>query len=236
MLLELFERNHVPRKAKILDLSCGIGRHSINLAKKGYELVGYDISPRYVKKVRARAKTMLNSEMSLRIYQGEAAEVDKVLSRFGEKDFDGIIIMGNSLGFSSEEYDFEILRNAAHLAADACLLVIQTENRDWRIRNFQPFINFLFEKVEVFEKWTFNIESSTATGLCKFYERETKNKSLDLLLNLRMKLRLYSLHELIRLINNTGWSYLASYGSSQRFESVCLEDEHILTVGRKISK
>jgi SAM-dependent methyltransferase len=232
LLLRLFECNFVARRAKILDLSCGIGRHSINLAKRGYKVVGYDLSPMYVEQAEVRAITTFGSENRLRFYQGEAAEADKVLSRQGEKEFDVIMIMGNSLGFFNDEYDSYILRSIANIAAEGCVLIIQTENRDWRIRNFQPFIDIAFEKIEVIQKWSLSLESSTATGLCRFYELQP-GKSLKLLLNLRMALRLYSLHELIRMLNSTGWSYLASYGSSSRLQSAEYDDEHIITVGKK---
>jgi len=32
------------KQVKILDIGCGTGRHSIELAKRGYELVGIDLS------------------------------------------------------------------------------------------------------------------------------------------------------------------------------------------------
>ncbi|WMX16594.1 class I SAM-dependent methyltransferase [Aureispira sp. CCB-E] len=35
----------VPQQAKILDLACGKGRHSIYLADKGFDVVGVDLSP-----------------------------------------------------------------------------------------------------------------------------------------------------------------------------------------------
>lgn len=35
----------LPAKAKILDLACGKGRHSIYLANKGFDVVGVDLSP-----------------------------------------------------------------------------------------------------------------------------------------------------------------------------------------------
>jgi 2-polyprenyl-3-methyl-5-hydroxy-6-metoxy-1,4-benzoquinol methylase len=37
-LCKIFDEYKVPRNSKILDLSCGIGRHSIPLAKRGYKV------------------------------------------------------------------------------------------------------------------------------------------------------------------------------------------------------
>ncbi len=40
----------------MLDLMCGNGRISINLAKLSYKVVGIDISPMYIEDARGRAK------------------------------------------------------------------------------------------------------------------------------------------------------------------------------------
>jgi ubiquinone/menaquinone biosynthesis C-methylase UbiE len=57
-LIRIFSEQDMPPNGKILDLACGIGRHSILLAKKGYRAVGIDISPDYIK----RAKELANEK------------------------------------------------------------------------------------------------------------------------------------------------------------------------------
>lgn len=42
----------VPKKAKILDLACGKGRHSIYLANKDFDVVGVDLSPESIEHAR----------------------------------------------------------------------------------------------------------------------------------------------------------------------------------------
>ena len=42
----LLEELHVPPGARILDVGCGTGRHSIELAKRGYRMTGLDLSRR----------------------------------------------------------------------------------------------------------------------------------------------------------------------------------------------
>ncbi|PIP12983.1 MAG: cyclopropane-fatty-acyl-phospholipid synthase, partial [bacterium (Candidatus Stahlbacteria) CG23_combo_of_CG06-09_8_20_14_all_40_9] len=46
----------LPKNAKILDLCCGLGRHSIELAKRGYKVTGVDVTSQYLKTARAKAK------------------------------------------------------------------------------------------------------------------------------------------------------------------------------------
>lgn len=234
-LLRIFDRYHVPRGAKILDLSCGIGRHTVNLAKMGYELVGYDLSSYYLEKAKALGNELVGNDGMMRFYQGEAAAAGKVLSRNGDRDFNAIIIMGNSFGFLDENYDSKTLMNILTVAAKSCVLVIQTENRDWRIRNFQPYINFEFEELEVFQNWNLNLETSTALGRSKFYLKDSTNKKLNLVLDLDITIRLYSVHELMKLINTAGWSYLTSYASSPALQRASYDAEHILIIGQKIT-
>lgn len=42
--------------ARVLDLCCGHGRHSVELARRGYDVVGLDISAHHVELARAAAK------------------------------------------------------------------------------------------------------------------------------------------------------------------------------------
>lgn len=44
-------------KERILDLACGYGRHSLSFARKGYSVVGVDITPEYIDDANKIAKT-----------------------------------------------------------------------------------------------------------------------------------------------------------------------------------
>lgn len=43
-------------RERILDLACGFGRHSLELARRGYAVVGVDITPEYIADARATAQ------------------------------------------------------------------------------------------------------------------------------------------------------------------------------------
>jgi 2-polyprenyl-3-methyl-5-hydroxy-6-metoxy-1,4-benzoquinol methylase len=226
----IFDEFDVPRGSKILDLSCGIGRHSINLAKKGYQVVGYDPSPLYIEKAK---QTAIDEIAGARFYQAEVDRVAEVLLANGESDFNAVI-MFDSVGFVGEAQDLQILTNIFKLAATNCILVTETENRDWIIRNLHPEVNHEFEKLKIHETWRFNLETSAAESRSKFYEKSPNRTSLHLVLDLNTRIRLYSLHELIRIVSMAGWKYIKSLGDLLTLKAASSETPDILTISRKI--
>jgi 2-polyprenyl-3-methyl-5-hydroxy-6-metoxy-1,4-benzoquinol methylase len=67
-LVRIFGEFRVPDHARVLDVSCGIGRHSIPLAEKGYNVLGLDISPLFIAKARATAKAQkVSSQARFRV-------------------------------------------------------------------------------------------------------------------------------------------------------------------------
>ena len=233
-LERIFDEFDVPRRSKILDLSCGIGTHSINLAKKGYQVVGYDPSPLYIEKAKQTAiDEIAGAQSKIRFYQAEANRVAEVLLANAESDFNAMIVF-NSIGFVGESHDIQMLTNIFKLAAANCILVTETENRDWIIQNLQPQVKHDLENLEIHETWRFNLESSTAESRSNFYEKNTNGTSLRLVLDLNTSIRLYSLHELIRIINSAGWKYIKSLGDIITLEQTSSETPDIFTISQKI--
>lgn len=81
--------NEIPTKGKILELGCGAGNVSLELAKMGYEVYGVDISPTAIKWAQENAiREKLNIHFSV------ASVTD--LSFFSQNEFD-IVFDGNCL-------------------------------------------------------------------------------------------------------------------------------------------
>jgi len=47
----------VPPGATVLDLACGVGRHSLELARRGYRVTGVDRTSTYLKKGKERGES-----------------------------------------------------------------------------------------------------------------------------------------------------------------------------------
>ncbi len=76
--------------AAILDVPCGTGRHSIALAKQGYNLTSVDISIRFLNNLRLRVE---KENLTIEIIEADILQVQLPGS------FDGAFCLGNSFGY-----------------------------------------------------------------------------------------------------------------------------------------
>jgi SAM-dependent methyltransferase len=268
-LCKIFDEYKVPKDSKILDLSCGIGRHSIPLAKRGYKVIGYDISSLYLQKAREWAKRegLMNDDdidnesksNTIKFYQGDLRDAAKVLSNDGQTDFTAIISMETSFGYFGEEADYQLFEDLTNLCSSCSanspysyspIFVIDTINRDYLIREFQPFgINDISEeKLELHIRRKFNFESSSMEEEWRFYDRRRKRRKkrknntsahnapyLRQILDLHLNLRVYSLHELIRLLGQAGWNCISKYGDIVTLEPFNRGSRNMVLVSQKMS-
>ncbi len=232
-LSKIFAQFEVPRRAKVLDLVCGIGRHSIPLAKKGYQVVGYDLSPACISKAKEWARQEKLTEERIRFYQGDFRDVGQVLSAEGEQVFDAIINMNTSHGYYGEEEDIRVFRELLNTAAPNCLLIVETVSKDGLVRRFLPYgIEAWSDKIEMHSTRKLNLETSWMENDWKFYER-LPDGNLKLLLALPMNHRIYTLHELKKAVEEAGWKYRADYASIETLAPPSMESFTMVVVAQK---
>lgn len=212
-ICKLLKKLKVASNAKILDFSCGIGNHSFPLSKMGYSVIGYDPSSFYLRTAMNNFRGLEgNKKRSLRFIEGDPYCSSDVLLKNNESNFDVIIIMDNSFGYFDKSRDIYMLKILSRVAKPDCLLIVETENRDWRLLNFEPVTCFESDKLLIYGKWNFDFETSVSTGSLKFFQRTGKGDvNWNLALRLEMIMRLYSLHELIEVIGKAGWNYRLSF-------------------------
>jgi SAM-dependent methyltransferase len=208
-LLTIFDEHKVPENGFILDLACGIGRHSVPLAKKGYNLVGIDISSPYIKKARKYAEEQRVSEKT-HFTVGDMRQITKTLTDHNNV-FDAVINLWTSMGYWDEETDRNILSQALTLTKPRGIFIMQTVNRDFLIKNFQARdIVFGKEGLVVFEERKLDLESSRMFNVWRYYRQSGE----DLLFISKMEVdhRIYSFHELKKQFEDSDWEPIASYG------------------------
>ncbi len=120
---------NLPKGTKILDLCCGQGRHSLELARRGYDVVGVDLSEALLYVARKRAEqeglkvTFLHCDMREIDFNGE---------------FDAVINMFTSFGYlESEAEDEKVLEKVSMALKRGGKFLLDIINRDRLIREFQ---------------------------------------------------------------------------------------------------
>jgi SAM-dependent methyltransferase len=114
---------------RILDLPCGQGRHAIELARRGYQMTGVDISPFMIQVARERAKA---SGVRVRWLTGDMRKPVPDLP------FDLILNLFTSFGyFADEADDQQVLAAAASMLEPSGRFVLEVINGEHVMANFE---------------------------------------------------------------------------------------------------
>lgn len=181
--------------ASVLDLACGFGRHSLELAAKGCRVTGVDLNPDLVGEAVASA-----SSRGL-----DARFICADMRDFVEPEaFDSVICMYNSFGYFADPADDRlVLENCLHsLEPGGSLLLAVTprevvrrycpsgSSRNWRE---DPDGSILLEEATVDEAWAWH---STRWILLRGAERREYGYGM----------RLYGASELSDLLASVGFT------------------------------
>lgn len=228
-LLKIFQDNNVPSDGKILDVACGIGRHAISLAEKGYRIIGIDISPHFIEVARKKAEST-NLEKNVKFMVTNMTNLlDEMKEHKGS--FDAIISMFTSFGYYDDDTNTRILREMRTLAKRQAIIVLDVINRDWLVKNFRDKEISDFAQMHFQERRGFDPKTSRWFSTCKVYDKVKDD--LRWKFNVDFDIRVYSLHELISLARNMGWLHVKTYGSLN-LDEFKMESDRLVFIGRAI--
>src|SRR5690606_35121679 len=128
-----------PAPRAVLDAPCGAGRHSLELAARGYDVLGIDFNPTVLAAARSAARARkLEAEFQLQ----DLRELN------AEEQYDAVICLWTSIGYFSEEDNERVLLNLAravkpggHLFLDLVVLeslCAKFSPRDWVGQRREP--------------------------------------------------------------------------------------------------
>jgi SAM-dependent methyltransferase len=229
-LRRILEKFGIREGARVLDLASGIGRMSIHLAKAKFEVVGVDISPLYLEYAKRWAKRENVADRVL-FYKFDMRDAARQLRKRGEIGFDAVINFGTAMGYYGERDDAVTFRSLRSVTSPGAILVIETINRDYLVKNFQEKAISDLDGIEWHDSRKLNLANSYMENNWRFY-RKTR-ESLRLLLEVPVSHRVYSLHELKQVMSSAGWKYLESYGSTERLTPVSTDSFHMTIVYRR---
>jgi len=109
------------KQIKILDIGCGTGRHSIELAKRGYQVTGIDLSESQLARAREKAR---EQKLDIEFLMHDARRLPY------NKEFDLAIMIceGAFPLMETDEMNFQILESAAKALKDNGKLIFTTLN------------------------------------------------------------------------------------------------------------
>lgn len=128
----LIESAELQPGESVLDLCCGQGRHTLELARRGYHNVtGVDRSRYLIRLARKRNK---EQGLSATFREGDARKL-----RLTPESFDCVAVMGNSFGyFERAEDDLAVLSSIWRVLKPGGRIVLDVVDGDWMQHHFEP--------------------------------------------------------------------------------------------------
>jgi SAM-dependent methyltransferase len=136
---------------RILDLPCGQGRHAIELARRGYEVTGVDLSPYMLTVARERADA---SGVRVRWLAGDMREA------LPGETFDLVLNLFTSFGYFDEEADDRrVVRAAASMLQPGGRFLLEVINGQRVMGNFQQREWFTVGQTAVMERRSLDVST-----------------------------------------------------------------------------
>jgi 2-polyprenyl-3-methyl-5-hydroxy-6-metoxy-1,4-benzoquinol methylase len=109
------------KSLRIIDIGCGTGRHSIELTKRGYKVIGIDLSESQLERAKEKAKTQ-NLQIDFQKHDA------RNLPFKNEFDLAIMLCEGAFPLMETDEMNNEILKNVAKLLKNPSKLIFTTLN------------------------------------------------------------------------------------------------------------
>ncbi|MBI5596753.1 MAG: methyltransferase domain-containing protein [Elusimicrobia bacterium] len=210
----------------LLDVCCGVGRHSLPLAKAGVAVTGLDVSPVYLREARRRARGTRAA-----FVKGDARRMP-----FSGR-FDAAINMWTSFGyFAKAADDLAMLRSVRRALKPGGLFVLDTINggRIARVLELQETLGLDSERWVEMQDGTLVLEDPRVVGGTRvrtrwIFIRGTRRSELV------TDIRLYTGRSLSALARRAGLEVLRVYGETARRPYTEAASRRVVLIARRPS-
>ena len=195
---EILELTGLEPPLDVLDLCCGVGRHSLELARRGFRVIGVDRTQRYLDRAKETAgKGNLNVTL-----------IQQDMRQYRHPDsFDLVLNLFTSFGyFEDPEDDLRVMKNISDSLRTGGMFVLQTIGKEILARKFRERDwhrledgSLMLEERMVTNDWTWMQNRWILI-------RDGTLRELDL------SHRLYSAKELADLAKDCGFREVESFG------------------------
>jgi len=180
----------VAEGSRVLDVGCGLGVQTVELASRGYHVVGLDISATMVSRAYDEAE-----DRGLRIdfIRGDMRDVTF------EDSFDALLCWGTTFGYFSEEENELAVRQFHRALKPHGILLIEVVNRDFMIGSQPNQVWFEVDGAVCMEETDFDYETSRLRVKRRVASHSGQQNDR------RYSIRLYALHEIRALLERNGF-------------------------------
>ncbi len=194
--VSLVEAMNLPKRARVLDLCCGAGRHAAALAEQGFIVTGIDYSE-YLINV---AKNEYGEIPHLELYRCDMRE------NYPNKPFDAIVNFFTSFGyFDTDEENAAVIANISESLTDNGYFLLDYLNAEYVKKNIVPFSIDSFDTAMIESRRSIHINTivKKITVIPKYGEREEFEENV----------KLYSQPILKMMIENNGFAVESIHGN-----------------------
>ncbi len=204
-------------QSRILDCCCGMGRHTIELARKGHRMTGIDLSRGYLKKAGEEAA---KQNLSIQWKRMNALELDD------NGTYDGIINMFTSFGYFDDPEDDLILLKKMHKALKpGGTLFMEMWGKEVLARDFEERVWFEREGITILLEYGIDMNWTELRNRWLFYQNGKMTEYT-------FSHRIFSAAEMSQMLGEAGFPTVDIYGG---FDGRVYDNqaEQLILVARK---
>lgn len=192
---------------RILDIGCGPGRHSIELAQRGYQAVGIDTSTAMIEAATERAA---QAGVQPKFWQISAEKFSTA------KKFEAAICLFTTLGQintndkkSQSKPDHPLLHQVAKVLVPGGTFTLEVPQKGWVINNLKKTDRFGDDLQYTDIRRTYDSEYSMVTETFTLVSPEGTREYL-------LRYHLYTLQQVRAMLENAGFEIIQTYGDFQQ--------------------
>ena len=197
----LVDTLNVQPGAALLDIPCGFGRHALDLARRGFQITGLDISTEFVQALNEQVEA---EKLPIAVILGD------ILTTAINGSFDGAYCMGNSFGYVDYTgMDLFVKKVAAALKPGARFVINSGMVAESRLPNFPKTGHYVLDEL------TMDISNSYAVGDSCMLTELTYTKAGHTEVH-HFKHYVFTLSEIKRLLAGHGLVTIDVYKSTEK--------------------
>ena len=176
--------------ATILDLACGTGRHAVELASRGYQVVGFDLSLAMLARASDEAQ---DRKQKINFVQGDMREMTF------EETFDGVFSWNTSFGYFDEEKNAAVIAKVHRALKKGGQFLLDVVNRDNLVRQAPSLAWFEGDGCICMDEMQVDFITSRMKVKRTLMMDDGRTKEIE------YSIRVYSLHELGKMLHDNGF-------------------------------